>query len=414
MAGSVIFPNDAAVLDHIEAWTAQVFADQRGRGSATAPPPTRAQIDDLLTLAFAASLEHEEGRTVAFTLFYDDTATLVDYAFKQPPLLTPGTLARLSAALDPSQTYICVTSAGSTLVIVGFHHWGDHYSFRAPRGGPSHFAIRVVGPGVLVVRYDLGIVLTYRRGTVAFYPVNFGWISEAVHALSLPVMPYADETHNAQVQRCVEHIAECMVRQRHGGTLLILPEGMDWEARVTSCAFAPVRPAERVRDAEVADLEHDKQRQAALIQLHDAQLRAQMDAHIGPAITYTLGDQRTAFRLGVELEWLAQLTATDGMTVIRPDLTLLGFGVFFRMEEPSGGLRIRMVDPYAAEGTAPALGDLSTLGGARHQSAAITCHGFPGATVLVVSQDGDLSAMRWDPEDQLVLVHRGLELLFNP
>jgi hypothetical protein len=401
MAGSIVFPNDTAVLDHIEAYIAKVFTYRRGRRFATASPLRREQINDLLTLAFAASLEHEEGRTVAFTLFYDQTAKLVDYAFKQPALLTPGTLARLSAALDPSQTYICVTSMGSDLVIVGFRHWGDHYSFRAPMGGPSHFTIRVVGPGVLVVRYDLNLVLTYRRGEVAFYSANFDWRYEATRALSLPVPPYADPEHNGQVQRCVEHIAESMLRLGHGGTLLILPEGIDWEERVTSCAFAPVQPVSRVHDAEVADVEHEKRRQALVAQLDDEQLRAQLDARTSGDISYALLDWRTVLRLGVELEWLARLTATDGMTVIRPDLTLLGFGVFFRMEEPSGGLRIRIVDPYAAGGTGPASGDLSTLGGARHQSAAVTCHGFPGATVIVASQDGGLSAMRWDADDQV-------------
>lgn len=351
MAGSVIFPNDTVVLDHIEAYTAKVFAYQRGRGLATAPPPRREQINDLLALAYAASLEHEEGRTVAFTLFYDEMARLIDYAFKQPPLLTPGTLTRLSAALDPSQTYICVTLAGSTLVIVGFHHWGDHYSFRAPRGGPSHFAIRVVSPDVLVVRYDIQLVLTYRRGEVAFYPVHSDWYGNAIRALALPVLPYDDEAHNGQVQRCVEHIVESMLRLGHGGTLLILPEGIDWEERVTSCAFAPVQPAERVRDAEVADVEHEKQRQAAVTQLHDEQLRAQIDAQTSDAIAYALLDWRTVLRLGVELEWLAHFTATDGMTVIRPDLTLLGFGVFFRMEEPSGaGYGFGLLTPIRQKG----------------------------------------------------------------
>ena len=391
----------------------KVFADRQRHGFATAPPPRREQINDLLALAYAASLEHEEGRIVAFTLLYDETVRLIDYAFKQPPLLTPGTLARLSAALDPSQTYICVTLAGSKLVIVGFRHWGDHYSFRAPRGGPSHFAIRVVGPGVLVVRYDIQLVLTYRRGEVAFYPANSDWYGDAIRALALPVLPYDDEAHNGQVQRCVEHIAESMLRLGHGGTFLILPEGIDWEERVTSCAFAPVQPAARVRDAEVADVEHEKGRQAVMNLLYDEQLRAQIDAQTGSAIAFAVGDWKTPFRLGVELEWLAHLTATDGMTVIRPDLTLLGFGVFFRMETPSGGLRIRIIDPYAAEGAAPASDDLSTLGGARHQSAAVTCHGFPGAAVIVASQDGGLSAMRWDADEQVVLVHRHLELLFN-
>jgi hypothetical protein len=337
----------------------------------------------------------------------------VEYAFKQPLPLTPGTLARLSAALDPLQTYICVTLAGSKLVIVGFHHWGDHYSFRASRPGPSHFAIRIVGPGVLVVRYDYQLVLTYRRGEVAFYSGTSDWFDYAKRALVLPVLPYDDETHNGQVQRCVEHIAETMSRLEHGGTLLILPDGIDWEAHVTSCAFAPVQPMSRVRDAEVADLEDEKHRQALLPHLQDERLRIQLDAGTSNAISFALLDRSTFSQLGVELERLARLTATDGMTVIRPDLTLLGFGVFFPMEEPSDGLQIRIVDPFAAEGTEPASGRLSTLGGARHQSAAVTCHSFPGSIVIVASQDGELSVMRWDVENQVVLVHRHLELVFN-
>jgi hypothetical protein len=102
------------------------------------------------------------------------------------------------------------------------------------------------------------------------------------------------------------------------------------------------------------------------------------------------------------------------MTVIRPDLTLLGFGVFFRMDEPSGGLRIRIIDPFVGEGTKPVSDGLSTLGGARHQSAAVTCHSFPGSLVIVASQDGELSTMRWDADNQVVLVHRHLELVFRP
>ena len=281
MADSIMFPNDPAVLDHIEACTAQIFAAQRGRGITTPAPPRREQIKELLILAFAASLEREEGRTVAFTLVYDDTARLVDYTFKQPPLLTLGILARLSAALDPSETYICVTSVASKLVMAGFRHWGDHYSFRGRKSGPSHLMIRVVGPGVLVVRYDLDLVLTYRRGEVAYYPAPSNWRGNAARAFSLPIMPYIDDAHNALVQRCVEHIAACMLRLGHGGAFLIMPEGMDWEARITSCIFAPVQPASRVRDAYLADIEDQKGRQTAVNLLFDEQLRTQIDAETG-------------------------------------------------------------------------------------------------------------------------------------
>jgi hypothetical protein len=51
--------------------------------------------------------------------------------------------------------------------------------------------------------------------------------------------------------------------------------------------------------------------------------------------------------------------------------------------------------------------------GILHESLPTPCYGFPGATAIVASQDGGLSAMRWDADQQVVLIHRHLELLFN-
>jgi hypothetical protein len=128
MANSILFPNNPTVIDHIVAYTAKVIAFTRERSSHFGPdfafampqPPRREHVQELLELAFAASLEHEENRAVVFTLFYDETARLVEYTFKQPPPLTPGTLARLSAALDPLQTYICVEPSPKFPDSIGF------------------------------------------------------------------------------------------------------------------------------------------------------------------------------------------------------------------------------------------------------------------------------------------------------
>jgi hypothetical protein len=114
-----------------------------------------------------------------------------------------------------------------------------------------------------------------------------------------------------------------------------------------------------------------------------------------------------------QLEWLGHLTATDGMTVIRPDLTLLGFGVFFdTKEDDQEPTRVVVIDPYDDEETREPK-PLALIGGARHQSAAVTCRRFPGATAIIASQDGSLSSMAWYETDRAVGVARHLELLLD-
>ncbi|WP_437302920.1 putative sensor domain DACNV-containing protein [Sorangium sp. So ce388] len=412
MSTPVTLPDDAAIIDHITICADKVFKYQRGRGANTAPPPTRRQVHQLLILAFAASIEHEEGRKVAFTLFFDHDSSLVDYEFEQPLALTPAALARLSVALDPSRTYICATGGPSGLEIVGLYHFGDHHSFRAPRSAPSHFSVRVVSPGVLVIRYDARLILTYRRGEVVCYPGDFEWMLDAERALSPPIDVEADEGRKFQLQQCFVHIAESMVRMRHGGALLILPNGLHWQERATSCRFAPRRPASRARDAEAFSVEHENRRQDAMARLLSESPCDHIDRNAGAAIISALHYSSTS-HLGVELEWIAHFTGTDGMTVVRPDLTLLCFGAFFRTETPPGGLRVRIVDPYQGAPNEVREGELAAVGGARHQSAAVTCHGFPGSKVIVASQDGALSTMQWNEESQAVLVYRHLELMLN-
>jgi hypothetical protein len=132
-----------------------------------------------------------------------------------------------------------------------------------------------------------------------------------------------------------------------------------------------------------------------------------------PEIWQYWADDMIRSHFASELEWLGRLTATDGMTVIRPDLTLLGFGVFFdTQEDDKNCTRVVVIDPYD-ESTDHEPQALASVGGARHQSAAVTCRRFPGATAIVASQDGSLSSMTWNPEGNVVVAFRHLELLLD-
>ncbi|WP_437852248.1 putative sensor domain DACNV-containing protein [Sorangium sp. So ce363] len=314
MSDLVRFPHDQRLVEHVATCTARIFTEQTKSGANTPAPPTSAQISQSLSLAFVGSLEREEGRKVTFTLFLIEKDDFLDYEFETPLTLTPKTLSRLSAAMDPSRTYIGIRSTQNELKIAGIHYFGQVR--------PSHFVVRVLDPGVLAARYDTRLILTYRRGVAALYRGDFDLIQDVERALSPPFSSYASDASKTQLRMCFTRIAECMVRMGHGGALLVLPHGLDWKNHTTSHILAPKRPTARIRvpDADKIGAYTTNEDLTTFI------------------MKPTLGDQATESRLRSALESIAHFTGTDGMTVIAPDLTVICFGVFFKTDQPHGKL----------------------------------------------------------------------------
>ncbi len=293
------------------------------------------------------------------------------------------------------RTYLCISDQGQGLRVVGIRHWGDHRSFLPAGGNPSHVVIRVAAPGVLVVRYDTKILLTYWRGAVARYSMSDNPQRDAVAALLRPITN-AEPGLYAKAQRAFVYLAEWMLRLRHGGTLLIVPPESSWKSFVSGARFATSRPVVRVEKALSASTIDRPARQA----VEDPRARRLEKAEFP--------HENADLQLAVELEWLAQLTATDGMTVLDANLRLYGFGLFFSMAAQN--VTVQVIDPYSA--AASPVRDVASLGGARHQSAAVTCYLVPGATAIVASQDGTLTAMRREGEGP-VIVRKHLELVLH-
>jgi hypothetical protein len=261
----------------------------------------------------------------------------------------------------------------------------------------------------MLVRYGEHLILTYRRGRFAFH-VGESARSDVYgvgQALSFRFGPRNVEQLKADLrfERGLKWIARAMLRQRHGGTVLILPEGANWEPKASSKRYAPTAPVTIVKEADAQDIEHMEKRGQASQQL--------MQGQPSPEAAFYLADDMIRARFASELEWLGRLTATDGMTVILRDLTLLGFGVFFDTQENHDDVtRVVVIDDYD-DGTDHEPKALASIGGARHQSAAVTCRHFPGAIALVASQDGSLSSMTWDAERNVVVTFRHRELLLD-
>lgn len=396
------YPTDEAILTHLCETIDQI---RRKGGGPPTPPPSKAQIERLISVAFAASLESEEGRRVTFNLFYTPENRTMNYRFRERSALSANALVRLSAALESPRSNIAITGEGDKLEVAGVWHSGS--------GEVGLFAVRVVGPGVLVVKYDARLILTYRRGQFVPYDGNFNWINDAGALLRLPGAGYpVAEGREEHAVVCRFRIVDEMLRIAHGGTLLVVPPGSDWQGHVATEGFAPISPETRVRDVEEDAYVMWTRRHrgyAALADDDDHVVRLGQPARMEHAGRLLAGHQIRQ-DLAAELNALARLSATDGMVLILPNLVLLGFGVFFKVGEPA--CRIESHDPY--ERAPREIAQLAALGGARHQSAAVAAASLPGSLAVVASSDGSLTAMRRASGDDALIVHKHLELRLPP
>lgn len=374
-------------------------------------PPTVEQLEELLNCAYAASLETEEGRNIAFTVdFFDNSEEPFPYHIKQPLPLLPRDLARLAVALDPWRSRICTVPVGKTLQIAGIIHLGEQFAFHGTRRTLRQLSIRVLGTGVLLVRYGGLLLLTYQRGRFAFHCGPLARFGEFSIRSALSFHPRGGRTVeqlevDLRLETSLLRIARTMLYQRHGGTLLILPHDTNWENAAPFKRYAPTAPVTVIKDANTQDLAYGTKRIELLQQVTKGKL--------SPETALVWADDMVRARFASELEWLARLTATDGMTVILPDLTLLAFGVFFNTQDVDDNpTRVAVIDPYD-DGSDLEPKALASIGGARHQSAAVTCRRFPGAIAVVASQDGSLSSMTWDATAKVVVDFRHVELLLD-
>src|SRR5262249_15610806 len=91
------------------------------------------------------------------------------YQLREPIPLSPQNLTRLAVALDPSRTRIGVLPGCASLKIAGLIHLGEQDAFHGTSLVQPHLSLRVLGPGILLVRYGNMLLFTYRRGKVAFH-----------------------------------------------------------------------------------------------------------------------------------------------------------------------------------------------------------------------------------------------------
>jgi hypothetical protein len=353
-------------------------------------PLDPSQFQTFIETAYWASLQQEESRFHDFSLILMPREKMRKqyghYVFKQPVPFNVTNVAKLAPALDPQANSVGVwINESGQLAMWGFVPTDD-----------TGLTAETLDPGQLLISFkEIGLehftlLLSGTRGEFVRRSEFLSWlVPESKTERQMDVW----RKHEAEVMRAVDYrnITTFMRSHRHGGTLLVVKEDSDWGLSLApSITFA----AKEAYDKVSID-----------VSLRDRTIKQEEDREV----IYT---ESPRFKLAIEsgkksLETIGRLTAIDGAAVMSYELNVLAFGAKIKPKGQGKPQRVLILEPF--EDSSPKEIDLAVLGGMRHQSAAQFVFDQQDALAFVASQDGRLSAMRWDAERKLVTIIRPAE-----
>ena len=190
-----------------------------------------------------------------------------------------------------------------------------------------------------------------------------------------------------------------IMNHKHGGTLLFIPQ-KDWEEvlseSVNSISYKPKRGYDYV--------------ESKFIKEENEIAYSNKTGQSNPSLPWSFAK---------EADFIAQITAVDGATILNKDFRVLGFGAKIKVKQKSNDknkeLKLEKVwikEPF--ENFKEYDETLSKSGGMRHQSTAqfIFDQREKNIFAIVTSEDGKVSIMYWDKVRKIVTIQRHIEYLF--
>lgn len=373
------YPAARAVAATVQEHLVRHLAAAREHGQQSlAPQPDAQAIEQIIDVAFWASLRREEGYAPKISLaFLPPEQAGQPLMFEHRLAFVPSALTRLAPAVERPGIHLGVWRYDGELSM-----WGTTRTLPG-----LCFVLEVVQPGLLVIKY--------RRGQESGKFVNIGVLEGDQiklvdeHGTSLPDCPEllksllsfdSPSTWIESVNVLVQ-LAVSMRGHGRGGLLLVVPPGLEaWrESIVRPISYSVVPPF-----SELAEL-----------------MRRETGERAHPMWQEALFDA---------VEAIAGLTAVDGATIINDHYELLAFGA--KIARKKGSTQVEQVvvtEPVI--GSVPAISNPTQLGGTRHLSAAQFVHDQRGSIALVASQDGRFTVFAWSPCEEMVHAHRVETLL---
>jgi hypothetical protein len=393
------------------------------------PLPTDEMLRTLLDTCFEASLLREEGRRLAFRVIdYPRTEFDSDLKHRQadpawerciavdrvtilsePRQFSVAELHRLAPAADVVRSLICVESTSGGVVIWGLLDAGEswwnliHHQPAVGRPPPDRLAIGSQNPGELTISCGGHILFSLRVGKLVFPSrdvLDDGLVAdftrdarEQLHGAVVKELGAATADSKYPIQHfynsCLLRVLFKVREKGHGGTIILLPHGIDkTDSRITD-RLTIKYPCEYdyVWDLMVRSIVNHQRFYDLHFQLWNAKLPVEKYQQVSildlekSVIEESLSD---CFR------FIASLCAVDGALVITDRMSVLGFGAEVTALSPT----LRSVE-VGHDSTATERSTLSIESyGTRHRSAFRFCSSFENAIAFVVSQDGGVKVIK--------------------
>jgi Probable sensor domain DACNV len=365
-------------------------------------------LQRLLETCYHASFRTSEHRAVQCVVAYASIADIPDGALQLTscPVLTDTELVRLSPAAQRHQTVIGCDQMDGWLRVWGFfdygHAWVQHSAGDPPAVPiqpadfpPDCLTITIEGPGALTVSRGRTGLVRLRDGRVIFpqdSPLQSlqNPLGRFFHQLigDLPQSaPCGDLPNSAG-----EHAGQRSLLNVYTTSILAILERIRLRQHGGSVVIARVPLNEQLAHITYTVSEHVGlvDEIAAYKSLNDL-LSASNSTTDATAelerLQAELRLRRTSQQLIRGISQISLLAGVDGAVLLDGQLRIQGFGVRFPVLLPSGTIAIDALtgSKYVCD-----------QWGLRHQSVFSICHECEQATGLIVSQDGEVKAVKAD------------------
>lgn len=394
-------------------------------GSYVTPPcPGKRLLKSLLEIAYLAASAPEEDRFPQFNILaapvdINDNHIGQRWKFKDSRDLTVAEMRRLAPAADVRKSAIWLTWDDSRWRIEGLVDLGT--SWHRSRIGlgyshnqPSALLVQIDRPGRIRVYQGSFHVATLSDGKIEgiggieFHlslhePCNRG-LRAMQELIASPVFEEQREYEGFEfiaLWNTFAAIANSISISGHGGALIISPIRNRPSVKSLGVKYEQSSPA--LKNAFVAFMNKRHLLGDMIARKEDGQqVPDEQIAHAELAMlqTYDLLVEATRF--------VAQLAGCDGAILLSEDLTLLGFGAEIKATFRETAQVIDIADNYDEFNKMKRYLNVDQFG-MRHRSAIKLVSREPRCRILVVSQDGPISAV-W-AEGSNVAVRRGVNLV---
>jgi len=384
--------------------------------------PGVAIIRELLQVVYATTLKTEESETLRFSIAYVDPA----HPDPDPPLrhvadhwrcvgltsripFDPRNLAKLSKGADPATTMLAVHRDGNGELFI----WGliDQVAVHALRfltwetdhgpGTPGSFYITANGVADVTVGRDYGILgLLKQEQIVEKFDNVFRegpvreLLGKSLEASLKAIQAVHPGVSKSEVKKwllpdrvtTISRILLQMQSYKHGGALLITPELTD------DLNLKYDLPYDRLPHALICHTREGIRAENARHEIYEHMIPAGEAIPIDSFKEYAQAEnnwREGLAELAACVRFVASLSRLDGLVLMRPDLSVVGFGV-----EILGPDEIN--DLYIAEDECGTRLRQATSNhyGTRHRSMMRYCNAHRDALGFVVSQDAFIRGIR--------------------